>query len=218
MRRQPEVCFFSYLQLISHYPGRPVTLTISDREKKTRRCLGVSIFLFFCFGYTVPLALTSQLLNPAKMAEAFPDWEALQNPDSFFFQVLSGLSSGLLYTLFFSFCPQLFKAIANFEGNVSSKRTAEDKALTYFWFFMMLTAFTGTALTQMVSEIFLNDAGVGEEIRAVLTEVANSIPTQQAPVWMNWLIVRYSYTLPFLFMFQANTFGFGLIRWPWCAR
>jgi hypothetical protein len=63
--------------------------------------------------------LTSQLLNPETLAEVFPNWEALQNPDTFFFRVLSGISSGILYTVFFSFCPQLFKAIANFHWNVS---------------------------------------------------------------------------------------------------
>ncbi len=176
------------------------------------------MFLFFCFCYTIPLAATSQLLNPAKLAAAFPDSEALQDPDSFFFRILSGISSGFLYTIFFSFCPQLFKAIANFEGNVSSKRTAEDKALTYFWYFMMLTAFTGTALTQMLAEIFINSASLATELKDVLIEVANSIPTQQAPVWMNWIVVRFSYTLPFLYLFQANTFGFNIINWPWCSR
>jgi hypothetical protein len=187
-------------------------------------------------------------LNPEKLAEVFPDWEALQNDNSFFFQVLSGISSGLLYTLFFSFCPQLFKAIANFEGNVSSKRSAEDKALKYFWFFMMLTAFTGTALAQMLSEVFLNSQSFGAELKDVLVAVADSIPTQQAsvviflicllviithfalilinpyisivkaPVWMNWLIVKFTYTFPFMYMFQANTFGFSIIQWPCCAR
>jgi hypothetical protein len=197
---------------------RPVTLTISDREKKCRRIAGVSFFLFFCFFYTIPLALVSQLLNPAKLAEVFPDWEAIQNPDGFFYTVFAGISSGFLYTVFFSFCPQLFKAIANFEGNVSSKRTAEDKALQYFWYFMMLTAFTGTALTQMITQIFTTGNAIGTEIKEVLVDVADSIPTQQAPVWMNWLIVRFTYTLPFLYLLQANTFGFSIIRWGWCGR
>jgi hypothetical protein len=104
----------------------------------------------------LPSRLTSQQLNPETLAEVFPDWEALQNPDTFFFRVLSGISSGILYTVFFSFCPQLFKAIANFEGNVSSKRTAEDKALHYYWYFMLVTAFTGTSLAQMVGQGLFN--------------------------------------------------------------
>lgn len=35
---------------------------------------------------------------------------------------------------------------------------------------------------------------------------------------MNWLIVKFTYTLPFLYMFQANTFGFNIAQWPWCGR
>jgi len=197
---------------------RPITLTISEREKKLRRGLGVTTFLLFCFFYTIPLALTSQLLNPTKLATVFPNLEALRKPQSFFFQVVSGISSGILYSLFFSFCPQLFNAIANFEGNVSSKRTAEDKALTYYWFFMMLTAFTGTTLTQMLTEVFINRKSLGGQIRLVLAGVANSIPTQQAPVWMNWLIVRFTYTLPLMYLFRASTFAFRILPWPCCSR
>jgi hypothetical protein len=91
-------------------------------------------------------------LNPEYLAEVFPDIEFLQDPDNFFYQLLAGIASGLLYTLFFSFCPQFFKAIANFEGNVSSIRKAEDKALIYYWYFMLLTAFTGSALAQMLGK------------------------------------------------------------------
>jgi hypothetical protein len=91
-------------------------------------------------------------LNPEYLAEVFPDAEFLQNPDNLFYRLLAGAASGLVYTLFFSFCPQLFKAIANFEGNVSSIRKAEDKALIYYWYFMLLTAFTGSALAQMLGK------------------------------------------------------------------
>jgi hypothetical protein len=59
---------------------------------------------------------------------------------------------------------------------------------------------------------------LGKEMKEVLVTVANSIPTQQAPVWLNWIIVRFTYTLPFMYLFQANTFGFSIIRWAWCGR
>ena len=110
----------------------------------------------------MPRRFTSQLLDPAFLAEQFPDIEFLQDPDNFFYQFLSGIASGLLYTLFFSFCPQMFKAIANYEGNVSSIRKAEDKALIYYWYFMLLTAFTGTSLAQMLASGLSN---IGEELR-----------------------------------------------------
>lgn len=38
---------------------------------------------------------------------AFPDAEVFQNPDSVFFRLFAGISSGMLYTLFFSVLPQV---------------------------------------------------------------------------------------------------------------
>jgi hypothetical protein len=106
-------------------------------------------------------SLTSQLLNPAQLAEWFPDVEAFQDPDNFFFKFLSGISSGLVYTLFFSFCPQLFKAIANYKGNASSMAVAEDNALQYYWIFMLLTAFTGSSFANMIFQIFSGESASG---------------------------------------------------------
>lgn len=160
-----------------------------------RRFLGLTIMFFFCFFYTIPLALTSQMLNPAKLHQAFPDSKALDNPDSFFFRLMAGISSGLMYTLFFSFCPQLFKAIANFEGNVSSKRTAEDKALKYFWIFMMTTSFTGTMLAQMLAEVFIDNESLGEGLKQVVVGVANSIPTVQVCATNHVLVATIATTV-----------------------
>jgi len=197
---------------------RPVTLTIHKREQKVRRILGVSFFLIFCFFYTLPLTLVSHLLNPDSLAELFPGWDSLRNEESFFYTMMAGLSSGLMYSLFFSICPQLFMAIANFEGNVSSQRTSEDKALQYFWYFMMLAAFSGTSLAQMGIAVFFDEGQLGREIKDVLVAVANSIPTHQAPVWVNWLIVRFTYTLPVMYLLQATTFTFRFLGWRWCGR
>jgi hypothetical protein len=66
----------------------------------------------------------------------------------------------MLYTLFFSFCPQLFKAIANFKGNASSMAVAEDNALEYYWIFMMLTAFTGSSFANMFVKIFQGESAL----------------------------------------------------------
>jgi Calcium-dependent channel, 7TM region, putative phosphate len=104
---------------------------------------------------------TSHILDPTQLAAWFPEVEAFQNPDSFFFKFLSGLSSGMLYTLFFSFCPQLFKAIANYKGNASSIPVAEDNALRYYWIFMLLTAFTGSSLVSMFVSI-LDGESIGQ--------------------------------------------------------
>ena len=188
--------------------------------------------------------ITSQLLNPTQLAEWFPDVEAFQDPDSFFFQFLAGISSGLVYTVFFSICPQLFKAMAFYKGDASSIAVAEDNALFYYWIFMLLTAFTGSSLANMLFSLFsgkkqaqmlvgkyctnlgsyivlpekYEGVSAGDAIKDVLVDVASTIPTQQAPVWLNWIVVRFTYTLPFMYLFQFNTFGFAIIRWPWCNR
>lgn len=104
--------------------------------------------------------ITSQLLNPSQLAEWFPDVEAFQDPDNFFFQFLAGISSGLVYTIFFSFLPQIFKAMAFYKGNASSVAVAEDNALDYYWVFMLLTAFTGSSLANMLFSLFS-----GEKLR-----------------------------------------------------
>ena len=93
---------------------------------------------------------TSTLLNPTELAKWMPNVEAFSDPDSFFFKFLSGVSSGLLYTLFFSFLPQICKLIANYKGNASSMAVAEDNAMQYFWYFMLLTAFSGSQLANMI--------------------------------------------------------------------
>jgi len=89
-------------------------------------------------------------LSPTWLAAKYPDIQALQDPDNFFFKSLAGISSGLIYSLFFSILPQIFKALAFFEGSSSSKVKAEENALRFYWYFMLVTAFTGTSLVQML--------------------------------------------------------------------
>ena len=80
----------------------------------------------------------------------YPDNPAFQDPNSFFYKCLAGISSGLLQSLFFSILPQVFKALAFFEGSSSSKVKGEENAMRFYWYFMLVTAFTGTSLVQMV--------------------------------------------------------------------
>lgn len=95
-------------------------------------------------------SFVSQITNPTWLAEALPNSEILQDPDSFFFKALAGFSSGYVYTLFFSILPQVFKLLAMSEGTSSSKVDAEEKALRFYWYFMLLTAFTGSFLLQLL--------------------------------------------------------------------
>lgn len=84
------------------------------------------------------------------MLDLFPDSTALNNPESIFFDMLAGFSSGLVQTVFFSVLPQVFKLLAFSDGTSSSKPKAEENALMFYWYFMLVTAFTGTALLQLL--------------------------------------------------------------------
>jgi hypothetical protein len=206
------------------------------------------------------------VLNPEYLAAAFPDSEVFQNPNGAFYRLFAGLSSGMLYTLFFSvlpqvrqrfrmvrmlgtysrmanlnaFCPgctlkKVFKVFANFEGSSSSIPRAENHALRFYWYFMLLTAFTGSTLAQMFFDGFVNGTCSGRfmmthsdpqvlilrlfragsfegELKATLENVARTIPTQQAPVWLNWILVRTGTTLPMMYLFQFNTWLYGWLR------
>jgi hypothetical protein len=98
----------------------------------------------------------STALAPANLAQSFPALNGLRNND-FFRNVLSGFLTGFVWTLFFSICPFIFKAIANFGSGATSLRQAEFIALKYYWVFILITAFTGTSL----SNILLNGLNSG---------------------------------------------------------
>ncbi|VEU35296.1 unnamed protein product [Pseudo-nitzschia multistriata] len=137
---------------------RPVTLTISNKEKRSRTTFTWTFYVLWCMVYTIPLTMVSQLLNPTLLAEVFPDVEVLQNPDTFFFKALAGISTGYIYTLFFSILPQIFKLLAFSEGSSSSKPQAEEYAMRFYWYFMLVTAFTGQSLVQMLLDGILQGA------------------------------------------------------------
>ena len=84
---------------------------------------------------------------------------------------------------------------------------------------------------------------LGDSAQEVLRQVAKTIPTQVSAVrnwnpplfyhrrmlcghsqyaplqtWLNWIIVRFTYTVPVMYFFQSNTFLFKLIGWDCCAR
>jgi hypothetical protein len=63
---------------------------------------------------------------------------------------ISGILSGLLYSLFFSICPLIFKAFANYGSGATSIRQAEYSALKYYWIFILVTAYAGNYLVTML--------------------------------------------------------------------
>ena len=91
----------------------------------------------------------SQILSPTWLAEAFPESEVFKNSDSFFYKALAGISSGYIYALFFSILPQVFKVLAFCEG------TSKESAMRFYWYFILVTAFTGTQLVQTLLSIIL---------------------------------------------------------------
>jgi hypothetical protein len=111
--------------------------------------------LFFLFLPAICRA-ASTALAPDNLAESFPALRGLREND-FFRNVLAGLLTGVLWTLFFSICPYIFKSIANFGSGATSVREAEFIATKYYWVFLLTTAFTGTSL----SNILLNSLNSG---------------------------------------------------------
>ena len=53
--------------------------------------------------------------------------------------------------------PQIFKLLSLFEGSSTSKAKAEENATRFYWYFMLVTAFTGSSLANM----FLNGLAEG---------------------------------------------------------
>lgn len=123
--------------------------------------------------------------------------------------------SGILYTIFFSVCPFIFKALANYGSGASSLQNAEYKALQYYWIFILVTAFASTSLTNMALKIY--DSG---QLSATLTlmEVADTIPLQQSITWLNWILVRFLFVIPLNYLLNINNFLFSMIGWKCCAR
>lgn len=151
-------------------------------------------------------------------------------------------------TGFFAICPWMFKFIANFGSNSSSVvgagglliycgfrntlssiiNLSPDKfslslteycALQYYWWFMVVTAFTGNSLATMVIKGF--SAGKLQfHFQEMLAQVAFAVPTQISAQWHNWIIeqIGVMLMLPLHYMLQLNTFLFSCLDWKCCPR
>lgn len=118
----------------------------------------------------------------------------------------------MVWTSFYAICPPMFKQIANFGSNATSAACAETSALRYFWWFMIVSAFTGTSLASAGIEGF-REAGQNAVIIA-----AGTIPTTVSATWLNWIIVRATIVLPTQYLLQMNTFIFSWLRLDVFAR
>jgi len=176
-------------------------------------CFYITSHIFMLFLRSI----VSSFLAPKSLAESFPGLGHFFDT-SLIGSAFASLLTGVAWTLFFSVCPYIFKSIANYGSGATSVRQAEYFALQYYWFFMLLTAFTGTSLTSMVINGLVSGFNLGQQAQVVLLNVAAVIPTQVSATWLSWIIVRFTITLPLYYLFQINTFLFSILGMKCCAR
>jgi hypothetical protein len=116
-----------------------------------------------------------------------------------------------------------YQSIAHFGSKATSVAEAEFKALQYFWWFMVLTAFSGQLLTQvgLKAAKALKDAEgveVASEFQFVIREIARTIPSTVSVSWLNWIIFRVTIILPLNYLLQANSFIFSALGMKCCSR
>jgi hypothetical protein len=156
------------------------------------------------------LSAANTLFTPQSLSNAFP---SLQDNER-----ISGFLSGLLKSCFFAICPQIFKFLANFSSEAVSVEQAEDRALRYFWFFMLATAFTGTSLATVIVEGVIYSLDVGGQAKDLLRTVGSIVPTTISAQWLNWIIFRIGMTTPYNYLLQFTNFLYGVLGWKCCAR
>lgn len=197
---------------------RPVTLTINANQQFVRKYAALLILAVMYVFYTIPLTFVSALVSPEKLDKLFPGLalQAANNP--FLNKLLSGIVPAFLNSLFFALCPVIFKAISNFGSNAISVNQAEYIALQYYWFFMVVTAFSGTSLATMALNYFNEKRSEGNSFTSVLVEIAGTLPTQVSTIWLNWILFRTLLILPLQYMLQVNTFIFQWLGWKCCRR
>jgi len=197
---------------------RPVTISINDRQKMIRHILALAILGTIYIFYIIPLIEVQKLLSPDTLQGILPDLDTwLQN--EFTRYIFSGLIPALVWTGFYAICPPMFKIIANSGSNATSAACAESSALRYFWWFMIVSAFTGTSLASAIIEGFGDgELDLGSSFQFVIVTAAKKIPTTVSAIWLNWIIVRVSLVLPTQYILQMNTYLFSWLRLKVLAR
>lgn len=82
---------------------------------------------------------------------------------------------------------------------------------------MTIAAFSGTLISNMFLH-GLNNGKLGGELREVIREIAKTIPSVHAVVWLNWIIFRFTALLPVNYLLNINAFLFIAIDFRCCAR
>ena len=99
---------------------RPVTLSISERQKLIRHQLVLATLVTIYIFYTIPLVAAQALVSPERLSYIFPDIEKWQENSIFLANIFSGFIPALVWTGFFAICPPMFKIISNFGSNATS--------------------------------------------------------------------------------------------------
>jgi len=199
---------------------RPVTLTVNSFQKRFRLYMITAFLVLMCIFYTIPLTRAANRLDPDTIAYLFPTHDKIKSttgvslPD-----LLSGLTTSIIWSLFFMLCPQVFKLVAYFGSNATSLAQAERSAHQYFWWFMLFTAFAGPMLAYWIlGAIYYRDDTLQGGLRKMLLAIAGTTPTTIAATWINWIIYRFTIILPINFLLQFNTFMFAFLGCNCCSR
>jgi hypothetical protein len=107
---------------------------------------------------------------------------------------------------------------------------------------MIVTAFSGSSLVQIITNGFIGGIKIGTEAQKVVTNIAGepntfglescslveltnvlflckgTIPSQVSATWLNWIIFRFSITLPLHYVLQANAYFLHFFGFRCCAR
>lgn len=198
---------------------RPLALGANERQKNIRLMIAMAMLATIYTLYTIPLTAASEFFSPSQLDILFPELKDLSIQSGWQLSgLLSGLISAMVYTAFFALCPVLFKAIANFGSKATSVAGAEFRALQYYWWFMVLTAFSGQILAKMTLSAFDEGLNVGSDFQSIVRDISQTIPSKVAPTWLNWILFRMLAVLPFQYLLQVNTFLFSLFQMNCCAR
>ena len=68
---------------------------------------------------------------------------------------------------------------------IPSRKTLEGNALHYFWWFMLLSAFTGTSFSTAAINGFTQGLNLASELQKVIETTAATIPKQVSASWLN---------------------------------
>jgi hypothetical protein len=198
---------------------RPVTLSLNPTQKRIRKYIGIILLVVIYCSYTIPISIIAELTKSntdTLITVLFPVLGERTEA------IVTGFVPAVLQTLFFSVAPYLFKTIANFSSGATSMNDAESSTLKYYWYFMLTTAFTGTFLATLFTNLFrlgsTGDFFYGTSFTEVVQQIATDLPTVSSAVWLNWILVRSLIVLPLQYLYQVNAQVFTCLRWRCCAR